>query len=140
MFTYHSTKVLPYVYMCVDPNTGRFYIGYRHANYVPSTQDLGVHYFTSNDYVKENFNQFNSYIVAEFFNKEDAYKFESELIRATKNANQINADRIYKIFGTITTICRYPGCTKFVKNWRTKFCSPSHCGKFAAKSRHKTLN
>lgn len=86
-----------YVYRCTERKTGRFYIGYRYKNYLPSTQDLGKKYFTSNSYVKENFNAFDIEIIAEFFKKSDAYKFESELIRETKCDLQINSDRLKKI-------------------------------------------
>ena len=64
---YKSTRVLPYVYMCKEKNGPNFYIGYRFANYVPSTEDFGTHYFTSNEYVRNNFDQFDYYIVAEFY-------------------------------------------------------------------------
>ena len=55
---YKSTRVLPYVYMCKEKNGPNFYIGYRFANYVPSTEDFGTHYFTSNEYVKNNFDPY----------------------------------------------------------------------------------
>lgn len=78
---YSSEKTLPYVYKLTHKETNHFYFGVRHANKVPSTQDLGTHYFTSSKYVKElGFNNFESEILAEFFNKEDAIDFEKSLI------------------------------------------------------------
>lgn len=97
MTIYHSTKKMPYVYRCTEKETDKFYIGYRYKNYLPSTQDLGHKYFTSNDYVKNNFEKFDVEIIAEFFHKKDAYKFESELIRETKSDLQINSFRYRKV-------------------------------------------
>lgn len=59
--------------------TKQFYIGYREKNTVPSDQDL-VKYRTSSKIVKPAFDQFDWIIVAEFFNGNDAYAFEQELI------------------------------------------------------------
>ena len=94
---YKSTRVLPYVYMCQEKNSPYFYIGYRYRNYVPSTEDLGTYYFTSNNYVKENFDNFEITIIAEFFTKKDAYKFETLLIKDTKSEYQINQQKNIKI-------------------------------------------
>jgi hypothetical protein len=77
----HSTKTLPYVYILTHKQTGQFYIGYRFANKVPSSEDMGKLYFTSSNLVKPCFNDFNISIIAEFFNKEDAYLFEQQLIK-----------------------------------------------------------
>ena len=90
MFTYQSTKVLPYVYLCQHKTDGTFYIGVRHANKVPSTEDFGILYFTSNPYVRENFDQFNLFILAEFFHKHFAIGFEQKLIHETRSPLQIN--------------------------------------------------
>ena len=80
-FIYASTKVLPYVYKLIHKETGQFYFGVRHANKVPSSEDLGIKYFSSSKYVKVlGFENFNYSIVAEFFKKEDAIAFEKELI------------------------------------------------------------
>lgn len=82
MIIYSSTKVLPYVYQLVHKETGQFYIGLRFANIVPSSEDLGINYFTSSNHVKKlKFENFNFYIIAEFFKKEDAILFENELIK-----------------------------------------------------------
>jgi len=99
---------MPYVYMCIEKNTGRFYIGYRYKNYLPSSEDFGKIYFTSNAYVKENFDNFDHYIVAEFFDKKSAYFFESVLSKETKSDLQINQDRIKKLFGKKKTHTKYP--------------------------------
>ena len=94
MNIYQSTKVLPYVYMCREKGSPYFYIGYRFRNFVPSSEDFGKHYFTSNKYVKTNFENFDWIIVAEFFNQKDALKFESQLIRETSSEFQLNRKRL----------------------------------------------
>lgn len=123
---YKSTRVLPYVYMCKEKNGPNFYIGYRFANYVPSTEDFGTHYFTSNEYVRNNFDQFDYYIVAEFYNKADAYAFESELIKELKSEYLINTQKNKKTVGinyktnikvdTSPKVCALPGCGKIHTN------------------------
>lgn len=75
-------KVLPYVYKLTHKETGEFYIGYRAANKVYSSNDLGYKYFSSSKKVKTiGFENFHIEIVAEFFNAEDAYEFEQGLIK-----------------------------------------------------------
>jgi len=103
-----STKRLPYVYISVEKVTGRFYIGYRYRNYLPSSEDFGKVYFTSNTYVKENFENFDHHIVAEFFDRKGAYKFESEFIKETQSDLQINYDRIKNSRGPRGPKNRYP--------------------------------
>jgi hypothetical protein len=76
---YTSTKVMPYVYRLDNPTTGEFYIGYRSANKVPSTQDL-PNYKTSKSEVRSRFDEFNWIIIAEFFSGADAYDFEQATI------------------------------------------------------------
>lgn len=79
---YSSSKSLPYVYLCVHKVTKRFYIGYRqsHIKYNrPSHIDFPI-YRTSCDKIKNNFLDYDWYIVAEFFNGDDAYDFEQYLI------------------------------------------------------------
>lgn len=81
MCIYQSSKTLPYVYRLVHRETGQFYIGYREANKVPSDQDLGLIYKSSSIHVIElGFENFDSEIIAEFFNGDDAYRFENDLI------------------------------------------------------------
>lgn len=91
-FIYASTKVLPYVYKLIHKETGQFYFGVRHANKVPSSEDLGIKYFSSSKYVKTiGFENFNYEILAEFFRKEDALEFESTLINTSwRQINSLN--------------------------------------------------
>ena len=98
VFTYNPKNPPAYVYKCTERETGRFYIGYRWKNYLPAEQDLGNRYFTSNEYVKANWNKFDYEIVAEFFDKRDAFKFETELIRETKSPLQLNGVRYDTLF------------------------------------------
>lgn len=107
MYIYNPKNPPAYVYKCVERDTGRFYIGYRWKNYLPAEQDLGSKYYTSNKYVKSNWDKFDSYIIAEFFDKKDAYKFESELIKETRSSLQINADRIRNLKGKKTKYRTY---------------------------------
>ena len=81
MTIYQSSKSLPYVYRLVHKVTGQFYIGYREANNLPSDQDLGFMYKSSSIYVHDlGFENFDCEIIAEFFNGDDAYRFENDLI------------------------------------------------------------
>jgi hypothetical protein len=100
MSIYSSQKGIPYVYKCTEKSTGRFYIGYRYKYYDKPEDDLGKNYFTSNEYVKENFSKFDYEIIATFANKRDALNFEGQLIRETQSDLQINYDRIKKRKGT----------------------------------------
>jgi hypothetical protein len=146
MSIYKSTRVLPYVYLCREKNSPYFYIGYRYANYVPSSEDLGTHYFTSNKYVKENFSNFEYTIVAEFFDKDSAYKFESQLIKELNSEFLLNAQKVGKVTGSKyktkteinadKKICALPGCNKVFVNWRSKCCCSSHSKKYAGQRRH----
>jgi hypothetical protein len=73
---------MPYVYMCIHKETGKFYIGYREKNVklnLTSDQDLPL-YKTSSKIVKPNFNDYDCYIIAEFGSGDDAYDFEQQLI------------------------------------------------------------
>lgn len=80
MIIYSSSKTLPYVYRCTHKTSGEFYVGVRWANTVPSTDDIGIFYFSSSKRVKPRFHEFATEIIAEFFNKEDAFWFEQQLI------------------------------------------------------------
>ena len=75
----YSTKIYPYVYVCTHKITGHYYIGYRSANSVSSDIDLPK-YKTSSLIVKPDFENYNWQILAEFFNGDDAYDFEQQLI------------------------------------------------------------
>lgn len=79
MSIYHSTKILPYVYLGTHRITGQYYIGYRAANTVPSDQDI-FRYKTSSNTVKPQFNEFEWIIVAEFFDADSAYAHEQLLL------------------------------------------------------------
>jgi hypothetical protein len=141
MFIYKSTRALPYVYLCQEKNSPYFYIGYRYANYLPSSEDFGVNYFTSNKYVRENFDNFDHTIVAEFFDQKSAYQFESQLIKELNSEFLINIQRLGKLQGKKYTvdhtvdnrekICALPGCNKIFTNWRSKCCCTSHSKKYA---------
>ena len=79
MIIYHSTVVRPYVYFGIHKVTGEIYVGYREANKLPSNLDLFI-YRTSSKVVHPNFDEYDWYIVAEFFAGNDAYDFEQQLI------------------------------------------------------------
>lgn len=76
-------SIYSYVYKCVHKITGELYIGYRCKNV-----KLGLaaeidfpQYRTSSKYVKSRFDEFDWFIIAEFFSAEHAYDFEQELIQ-----------------------------------------------------------
>jgi hypothetical protein len=133
--------------MCKEKNSPYFYIGYRYTNYLPSTEDFGTKYFTSNKYVKENFDNFEHMIVAEFFTKKDAYNFESTLIKETRSEFQINylkdRQKIGKKYSKIasinlvTKICALDECQKPHTNWRMKCCCKTHNNIYAAQNRKR---
>lgn len=78
----YSSRPAPYVYICVHKLTKEFYIGYREHNVNlnrPSTDDLPM-YKTSSKFVRPKFDEFDWYIIAEFFTGIDAYQFEQQLI------------------------------------------------------------
>ena len=89
----YSTPTQPYVYKCTERDTGKFYIGYRFKNTVPANEDLGKYYFTSNEYVKNNFDKFDYEIIAEFPDRKSAFAYETKLINETKSELQINANK-----------------------------------------------
>ena len=135
---------LPYVYRCVERDTGRFYIGYRFKNKVPAKEDFGTHYFTSNDYVKENFDKFDYEIVAEFTNRKEAFTYETQLIKETKCEKQINANKHNKAKKPyqkteIHLYCKLPGCGKYINSSIKKFCCTLHGKQYAARKQHGTL-
>lgn len=72
---------LPYVYIVRERGSGRFYIGMRSANKVLAELDLGVVYFTSSKYVKNNFDNFDIEIIAYFKDQLSAFEFENNLIK-----------------------------------------------------------
>jgi len=80
MNNYQSYKTLPYVYKLTHKTTGQFYFGYRSANKVPSSEDVGTIYFSSSKRIRPIFNEFNFEVLAEFFDYTSAYIFEQQLI------------------------------------------------------------
>ena len=88
------SKVLPYVYRLDNPVTGEFYIGYREANTEPSHIDFPK-YKTSAPKVKEAFDQFEWHIVAEFFDGNDAFDFEQQLIHENWSNKSLNKSCFY---------------------------------------------
>ena len=143
MTIYNSSKTaLPYVYRCVERETGNFYIGYRFKNRVPANEDLGTYYFTSNQYVKSNFGKFDYEIVAIFPDKKSAFAFETQLINETKCEQQINAYKHNKSKRTyqksqINLHCKLPGCDKTIYSSVKKFCCRTHAAQYAAKKSHE---
>lgn len=89
---YTSSKVLPYIYKLTHKETYQFYYGYREANNVPSSEDLGTFYFSSSNVInKLGFENFNLEIIAEFYNGSDAWEYEQTLIEENiKNPLCIN--------------------------------------------------
>ena len=85
MNIYTSEQVHPYVYMCIHRETGHFYIGSRTAKDITYSHLDLPKYKTSSPKVKPNFDQYVWTILAEFFNSDDAYDFEQELIYNTWN-------------------------------------------------------
>lgn len=75
---------LPYVYKLTNKITEEFYIGYRYKNVQLekySSDDLGKTYYTSSNRInKHNIHNYEIEIIAEFFNKDDAYDYEQLLI------------------------------------------------------------
>ena len=105
MSTLLLNNILPYVYKLTHKETGQFYIGYRCANKVRSELDI-LRYKSSSKYVKElGFENFNIEIIAEFFNAEDAYEFEQNLIKESFDNNLI-LNKSYFIKGKFNGIGR----------------------------------
>lgn len=89
MSIYSSTRAYPYAYILTHKETGEFYIGYRQKNVRfkrPSSDDLGIYYFSSSRKIKEiGFENFHCKILAEFYNGDDAWLHEQRLIEANVN-------------------------------------------------------
>jgi hypothetical protein len=92
-------QVKPYVYMAINPNTEEFYFGYRRANKVNATEDIGKIYFSSADYITENKEQFEWLIVDEFETGDEAYEYEQYAIRKNKD-NPLLLNKKYQNIGT----------------------------------------
>jgi len=136
-----NPDALPYVYKCVERDTGKFYIGYRFKNIVPASQDFGVNYFTSNEYVKNNFEKFDYEIIAEFPDRKTAFAFETKLIKETKSDMQINANKLNKAKrpykkSQIHLYCLFPECGRYINSSIKKFCCKSHSSRYSALKGH----
>ena len=136
-----NKPALPYVYRCTEKGTGRFYIGYRYKNRVPASEDFGKHYFTSNEYVKKNFDKFEYEIIAEFPDRKSAFAFETQLINETKCINQINANKHNKVRrpyrkSEITLYCLFPNCGKYINSSIKRFCCQTHASRYSSLKGH----
>lgn len=93
--------ILPYVYRLTHRDSGHFYIGYRCKNVslaLSSSNDLGITYFTSSKLInKNNIDQYEIEIIAEFYHSDDAYDLEQDMIRDSwENDLLINDHYHYK--------------------------------------------
>jgi hypothetical protein len=139
-----SKKTLPYVYRCVEKNTGNFYIGYRFKNTLPAHEDFGFYYFTSNDYVKSNFANFDFEILKEFPDRESAFAYETKLIRETSCEKQINANKHRKNKRTyqksiVYEYCLLSDCRKRINSSIKRFCCKAHAGKYSALKKYEKI-
>ena len=93
-------RILPYVYKLEHKETSEFYIGVRWANKYPAEMDLGIRYWTSSKQVKPRFAEFNYFVLAEFFDLEDAIDFEQKTIAENwNNPHLLNkAIQVSKVF------------------------------------------
>lgn len=135
-----GSKALPYVYKCIEKETGKFYIGYRYKNYLPAKDDFGKLYFTSNDYIKNNFEKFTFEILGEFQNKKQAFEYEKKMINETRSDLQINLlkhkkEKVKREPAEITLYCKLEGCGRYINSSITKFCCRTHANIYSAKSR-----
>lgn len=133
--TIYSKDSKPYVYKCTEKETGRFYIGYRYSNKVPAIEDFGIHYFTSNEYVRKNFHKFDCEILAEFPDRKSAFAYETKLINETKCELQINANKHNKAkkpYGKAQIYENCFFCGKYINSSISKFCCKSHAAKYNA--------
>ena len=95
---------LSYVYRLDHQTTGEFYFGFRKANIVPASKDLGIEYFTSSKYVKPRFHEFNYTIIQEFIDPTEAYDLEQFLIyQELKNPLILNRRCYYGSKSRFTT-------------------------------------
>jgi hypothetical protein len=141
MNTINPKPALPYVYRCTERSTGKFYIGYRFKNTLPADEDFGTVYFTSNQYVKKNFVNFDYEIIAEFPDRKSAFAFETKLIKETKCVNQINANKHNKLKkpykkSEINEYCLFPECGKYINSSIKRFCCTRHAATYAALKGH----
>ena len=114
MTIYKSTKACPYVYICTHKETGQFYIGYREVNKVTSDTDLPI-YKTSSKIVKPNFHEYNWFIIAEFFDGNDAYDFEQKLIHDNWNNPKLINKSCYYLKNRFNSSCNRFTTDEFIR-------------------------
>lgn len=112
---------LPYVYKVTHRKTGEFYIGMRSANKVVAELDFGIKYFTSSSYVKNNFTEFDSEIIAYFKDQESAFYFENELIKENWN-NELLLNKHYQKSMSVFSMAgsKRPDLANFNSSTKTK--------------------
>lgn len=88
---------MAYVYMCVHKQSKKFYIGYRCANlrYNRFSHIDFPMYKTSHPDIKQNFSNYDWFILAEFFDGDSAYDFEQHLINEYWNHPLIMNESCY---------------------------------------------
>lgn len=136
MDIYASEKVVPYVYCCTHKVTKEFYIGSRTTGNrnLPSHEDL-PRYKTSSKRVKPRFHEFDWTIIAEFYNPNDAYTFEQQLIH----------DRIEDPL-CLNEVCYYTGKLMFCSTGVSRSdehkqrISEAHTGKVVSASSRKKMS
>jgi hypothetical protein len=91
MNIYHTCEDrTPYTYLIGWSHLNKWYYGRRTAKGCHPSE-LWVKYFTSSKSVKPRFHEFKYHILAEFFDKNDAYNFEAMLILENwKNEKLLN--------------------------------------------------
>jgi hypothetical protein len=82
-----ASRAKPYVYRCTHKTSGKFYIGYRKANWLPASSDFGIYYFSSCPEVSNNFQDFVFEILGEFIHPNAAFEIEQKLIYESRNNN-----------------------------------------------------
>lgn len=91
-----ASKPKPYVYRCEHKETKRFYIGYRTANKLPASDDLGIHYFTSSKEVKKDFHNYIFEILSEYDSALMAFEVEQRLIYECRH-NELLINKNFKV-------------------------------------------
>ncbi|HET8688305.1 MAG TPA: hypothetical protein VFM18_16980 [Methanosarcina sp.] len=125
MNIYPSTKARPYVYMGIHKITKEIYIGYREKNVLvdrPSHIDL-FEYRTSSKIVKPDFDNYNWHIIAEFFNGNDAYDFEQQLIFENWN-NPLLLNKQYRLSNGVK---RFKTSGEHSEETKQKMRKPKRC-------------
>ena len=133
---------LSYVYRLDNPVTGEFYFGFRKANKVPASQDLGIEYFTSSKYVEPRFHEFNYTIIQEFNDPFEAYDLEQFLIyQERKNPLMMNRRCHHgskSRFSTIGTSCSEESNAKRSASMKGRPMSEEHKTKISSANKGKS--